>query len=143
MVKLKYTDPIVSWWHSGMRSGVFFAPWMPATRATDSTSPLVIEPRAMSDAVSGFMWTLHLAMARRWLGSFCVTSTMRARPSGSRWVRRSGIEPRGYSTADLAHRPRRLHEADLTDLVPGPLGGDARADRGGDVVVAPAAPHDR
>ena len=28
-----------------------------------------------------------LAVARRWVGSFGVTSTMRARPSGSRWVK--------------------------------------------------------
>ena len=36
--------------------------------------------------VSGFMNTLQRATARRWVGSLGVTSTMRARPRGSRWV---------------------------------------------------------
>ena len=42
------------------------AAWMPATRATASTSPLVIAPRATSDVVSGCMYTRPRAIARRW-----------------------------------------------------------------------------
>ena len=45
-----------------MRSGVRLAAWMPATRATASTSPLVIGASATSDVVSGFMKTWHRAM---------------------------------------------------------------------------------
>src|SRR3954453_16881868 len=44
-------------------------------------------PLATSEVVSGCMKTLPRAMARRWVASLGVTSTMRARPSGSRWVR--------------------------------------------------------
>ena len=64
---------------------------MPATRATASTSPLLMAPPAMSDAVSGRISTLQRATARRCVASFGVTSTIRARPNGSRWVRRSGM----------------------------------------------------
>ena len=42
------------------------AAWMPATRATASTSPLLIAPRATSDVVSGSMCTRPRATARRW-----------------------------------------------------------------------------
>src|SRR2546423_8993795 len=59
---------------------------MPATRATASTSPFVIAPDAILEEVSGSMYTRHRADARRWLGSLAETSTIRARPRGSRWV---------------------------------------------------------
>ena len=55
MRKLTSTEPTSSGWQSGMRSAVRLAAWMPATRATASTSPLVIAPRATSEVVSGFM----------------------------------------------------------------------------------------
>ena len=69
-----------------MVSAVRLDAWMPATRATASTSPLVTSRLATAMVVSGFMNTLQRATARRWVASFGVTSTMRARPSGSRWV---------------------------------------------------------
>src|SRR5688572_10173866 len=123
---------------------------MPATRATASTSPLVIAPEAIIDAVSAFIETRQRATARRWVASLGVTSTMRARPRGSRWVRPTslmalrlvsgGAPPEGGSAADLAHRLRRPDELDLVDLVPGPLGGDVAGDGGGQLVVGAAAP---
>ena len=63
-----------------MVSAVRLAAWMPATRATASTSPLVTSRLATATVVSGFMKTLHRAVARRCVGSFGVTSTIRARP---------------------------------------------------------------
>src|SRR5262245_16606158 len=81
------TEPTRSGWHRGMVSAVRFAAWIPATRATASTSPLVTSRLATATVVSGRMKTLHRAVARRWDGSFGVTSTMRARPNGSRWVK--------------------------------------------------------
>ena len=62
------------------------AAWMPAIRATASTSPFFTSRLAIAIVVSGFMNTLQRATARRWVGSLGVTSTIRAWPSGSRWV---------------------------------------------------------
>src|SRR5680860_1769900 len=123
MRKFTSTEPTRRGWHSGMRSGVRLAAWIPATRATARTSPLLIAPRATSDAVSGVMLTRPRATARRWVGSLGVTSTMRARPSGSRWVSpRSDIG--GSLSTDLGHGFAGSDELDLSDGVPGPLGGD-------------------
>src|SRR5690606_22101533 len=101
MRKFTSTEPTSSGWHSGMRSAARLAAWMPATRATLRTSPFDTAPRATSEVVSGCMCTRARATARRWLGSFGVTSTMRARPSGSRWVR-----PRSDMPGSLLPRPR-------------------------------------
>ena len=118
---------------------------MPATRATASTSPLVIAPEAIFAAVSASMCTRHRATARRWVASLAVTSTMRARPSGSRWVNSEAdmagslrSPPVGICSrlpADLAHRPVGADEVDLPDAVPGPLGADRPVDLGGEPVV--------
>src|SRR6478752_7256884 len=70
---------------------VCLAAWIPATRATARTSPLVIAPEAIFDAVAGSMVTRHRATARRCEGSLAVTSTIRARPSGSRCVNSEAI----------------------------------------------------
>ena len=59
MWKFTNTDPTSSGWHSGIRSGVRLAAWMPATRATASTSPLVMAPLATSDGGLG----LHVHLA--------------------------------------------------------------------------------
>ena len=77
--------------HSGMVSLVRLAAWMPATPAAARTSPLLTSRLAMADVVAGFMNTLQRATARRWVGSFGVTSTIRARPSGSRWVKERSL----------------------------------------------------
>ena len=52
-----------------MRCAVCFAAWIPATRATASTSPLAIDPEATFDAVSGCIRTLQRAIARRRWGT--------------------------------------------------------------------------
>src|SRR3954465_4960609 len=130
---------------------------MPATRATASTSPLLTSRFAMADVVSGCMKTLQRAPALRCDGSLGVTSTMRARPSGSRWVNsRSGMSaeckreratepetatPRS-SAADLAHGSARPDERDLTDGGTGPLGAHPPGDHPPPLVVgAPVAEH--
>ena len=92
-----------------MRLGVCLAAWIPATRATASTSPLVTALDATLADVWGCMKTRQRATARRWVGSLGVTSTIRARPSGSRWVRpRSDMDgslcPLTWAVA--ADRPR-------------------------------------
>ena len=51
----------------------------------------ITAPEAIRDAVSASMWTRQRATARRMLGSLAETSTMRARPSGSRWVNSEAI----------------------------------------------------
>ena len=60
--------------------------------ATESTSPFLTSRLAIAAVVSGFMKTLQRATARRCVGSFGVTSTMRARPSGSRWVKDKSLK---------------------------------------------------
>src|SRR5690349_16508040 len=77
---------------------------MPATRATARTSPLPIAPRATSDVVSGAISTFPLATARRCVGSFGVTSTIRARPSGSRWVKDRSLISTGQASPVLCPR---------------------------------------
>src|SRR3954451_4596433 len=143
MRKFTSTAPTSSGWHNGSRFGVCLAAWIPATRATASTSPFVIAPDAILEEVSGSMKTRQRADARRWLGSLAETSTMRARPSGSRWVNSDATtdkcrcarrSPRP-SAADLAHRPSRPHEIDLADAMPGPFRGHRRGDRIGEPIV--------
>src|SRR5581483_4227885 len=122
-----------------MRSAARLAAWMPATRATASTSPLLTALLATMADVSGFMNTLARARARRWVGSLGVTSTMRALPSGSRWVRpRSDTGPvYGVlgSAADLGHRSIGADEVDLADVVAGPFGAHGPLDGGGQLAV--------
>src|SRR5207245_110941 len=108
-------------WHSGSRFGVCLAAWIPATRATASTSPLVIAPEAIIDAVSVFMRTRQRATARRWVASLGVTSTMRARPSGSRWVNSKG----GMASSVRPDRPRRRGQ---WRFCPGPPGVRRKVD---------------
>src|SRR3954447_19213475 len=87
------TDPTSSGWHRGIMSAVRLAAWMPAIRATASTSPFFTSRLAIAIVVSGFMNTLQRATARRWVGSLGVTSTMRAWPSGSRCVNCRSLTP--------------------------------------------------
>src|SRR3954453_5138754 len=152
--KLIETAPTSSGWHSGIISAVRLAAWIPATRATAKTSPLVTSRLATPMVVPGFMNPFPRPPPRRWVGSFGVTSTIRARPSGSRWVkvwsdtgrvygaalrpaRGNGPGPDGTprptarSAADLAHRAGRAHEGDGPDPVTGPLRADGPLDLGG------------
>src|SRR5689334_8308770 len=80
---------------------------MPATRATASTSPLVIAPDAIFELVSGSMNTRHRATARRWLGSLAVTSTMRARPRGSRCVNSEATADQSRCACGYTRQPSR------------------------------------
>jgi len=74
-------------WHSGTRSGVRLAPMIPATRATASASPLGTPSPRSSATQSGDRSTRPVAVAVRAVTSLSVTSTMRAAPLSSRWVK--------------------------------------------------------
>ncbi len=74
-----------------MSSPVRFAAWMPAMRATASTSPFGASPAATTAAVSGRMRIVARATARLRVTALRLTSTIRAVPSASRCVRRSVI----------------------------------------------------
>src|SRR3954447_18508256 len=76
-------------WQSGISSPVFLAARTPAMRAVPSTSPLGASPAATVAAVRGDMRTVARATARRSLTALSPTSTIRASPWSSRWVRRS------------------------------------------------------
>src|SRR4051794_18142829 len=124
---------------------------MPATRATASTSPLVMAPEAIFAAVSASMCTRHRATARRWVASLAVTSTMRARPNGSRCVNSEAVmawKSRGKPLpADLAHRAVGTDEVDVADAVARPLRAHGTHDLGSEevveLVVGGSAPEDR
>src|SRR5215207_10108634 len=150
MSKVTLTEPTSSGWQSGIMSDVRLAAWMPATRATASTSPFLISRLAMAAVVSGFINTLHRASARRCVGSFGVTSTIRARPNGSRCVNDrsliwtvsrapakldSAAEPGRArppkSTADLGHRALGTDEVHAVDAVARPLRADGPLDPDG------------
>src|SRR5688500_14093837 len=77
---------------------------MPAMRAVPSTSPFGASPRATAAAVSGAMRTIARATARRSVTGLAPTSTIRALPCSSRWVRSATRE--GYV---LGHERTRLH----------------------------------
>lgn len=75
-------------WHSGMRSEVRFAAWMPAIWAVVRTLPLeselVVTILRRCGEVS---FTTPKAMAVRWVGGLEETSTMEMEPVGEMWVR--------------------------------------------------------
>src|SRR3954447_5063367 len=76
-----------SGWQSGISVPVCLAAWMPAIRATPRTSPLGASPAETAAAVSGLIDTNARATACRRVISFDDTSTIRAAPESSRWVR--------------------------------------------------------
>src|SRR4051794_6358692 len=108
------TDPTSSGWHSGIMSEVRLAAWMPAIRATAKTSPFFTSRLAIAMVVSGFMNTLQRAPARRWVGSFGVTSTMWAWLSGSRCVNCRSLTPPPYFAAWCSRS--RVHRTGVDDL---------------------------
>src|SRR5262245_27310797 len=77
---------IDSGWQSGMSSWVRLAAMMPAIRAAASTSPLGALPSRIISSVAGSITTSPLAVASRSVTALSETSTIRARPSSSRWV---------------------------------------------------------
>src|SRR6476469_9859573 len=142
--KFTKTEPTSRGWQSGSMFDVCLAAWIPATRATASTSPWVIAPEAILAAVDGSMVTRQRATARRCEGSLAVTSTIRARPSGSRCVNSEAIGG-VYGPelpADLAHRPAGADEVDRADVVARPFGADRSLDRVRQLGVAGAVAHD-
>src|SRR5882724_9552653 len=76
-----------SGWHSGIRSEVRFAAMMPAIRAAPSTSPFLALPETISSSVALLMTTLPSATAVRSVAGLADTSTIRASPAASMWVR--------------------------------------------------------
>ena len=99
-------------WHNGMRSGARFAPMMPASRATDSTSPFLTPPVVINFIVSGAMMPAPLATAVREVASFSVTSTMWALPCESKWVNQAiFLTPSGPCTPGhlrRRHAPKKV-----------------------------------
>src|SRR5258708_16518763 len=74
-------------WHSGIRSEVRLAAMMPAMRAVPSTSPFLALPETISANVALLMTTRPSATAVRSVAGFADTSTIRASPLASMWVR--------------------------------------------------------
>ena len=72
---------------SGISSSVRLAAWMAAMRATVATSPFGASPAATRAAASGDIRTTARARAQREVSSLAETSTMRALPAASRWVK--------------------------------------------------------
>src|SRR3954469_8364746 len=83
----RVTFDSASGWHSGIRSAVRFAAMMPAMRAVPSTSPFLALPETISSSVALLMTTLPSATAVRWVAGLADTSTIRASPAASMWVR--------------------------------------------------------
>src|SRR3954447_9006750 len=79
-----------SGWHNGIRSEVRFAAIMPASRAAPSTSPFLAFPDAIRSSVALRMTTWPSATAVRSVAGLAETSTMRASPLPSIWVRAGG-----------------------------------------------------
>src|SRR5438874_9596357 len=76
---------------------------MPAILAVPRTSPLGVSPCSTIAAVSGATRMIARATARRSLGCLSPTSTIRACPCSSRWVK-SGGGMRSHRVFDqLAH----------------------------------------
>ncbi len=78
-------------WQSGIRSGVRFAPAIPAMRATATASPLGTPVPRSSATTSGLTSTRPAAVATRVVTAFSLTSTIRAAPVSSTWVRRFSL----------------------------------------------------
>ena len=86
-------------WQSGTRSGVRFAAWMPAIRATASASPLGTPAAAQQRAPPRPRPApARCAVALRAVTSLPDTSTMRAAPDSSMWVKPLGHDRRRSST---------------------------------------------
>ncbi|MCY1202547.1 hypothetical protein D3C87_772040 [compost metagenome] len=85
--KATATRVSASGWHSGIRSLVFLAAWMPAMRAMPSTSPFLAVPDSISASVAGCISMRPVATATRWVAGLAATSTMWAWPWASKWVR--------------------------------------------------------
>ena len=74
-------------WQSGIRCAVCFAPIIPASWATDSTSPFFSPPDFTVFNVSCDMVTRPPATATRRVSAFSPTFTICGRPSSVKWVK--------------------------------------------------------
>src|SRR6202034_3003885 len=138
-VRSTETPWMASGWQSGIRSGVRFAPVIPAIRATASASPLGTVPSRSAATAAADSSTRPEAVAVRTVTSLAETSTIRARPASSRWVSRAGAA----SLMGKAYAPRRMSREDEdVDRVAGrklgfPFGDDYQrvgAAQGGDLM---------
>src|SRR5918999_2766424 len=75
-----------SGWHIGINSEVFFAAIMPATLATEKTSPFSILSSSISARVSGRIPIAPRATAILRVTFLSLTSTILARPCSSKWL---------------------------------------------------------
>src|SRR6266571_2316383 len=115
-------------WHRGMASAVRLAARMPARRATSATPPFSSFPDRTRRMAAAEMRIRPRATASRAVTAFPVTSTMRARPWRSRWLRagrgeRAALALRGRSALDRSAIP--LEEIAEEDRG-GPLAGLGR-----------------
>src|SRR6478735_2860070 len=84
------TPEIASGWQSGISAGVCLAPMIPAIRATASASPFGTPSPRSSATTSDDTRTRPDALASRAVTDLAETSTIRAAPDSSTWVRRPG-----------------------------------------------------
>ena len=85
--KLTSAWVIGSGWQSGIRSAVFFAAIMPASRAVASTLPLAAWPLSIASSVALAKQISPRAIASRSCTGLAETLTICALPSSSMWVR--------------------------------------------------------
>src|SRR5512144_858759 len=121
-------------WHSGTRSGVFFAAMTPASRAAARTSPFSTSPRRIRAIVGRDIEMNPRATATRSVFGFAPTSIifMRASPSIPR-LRRVLAEPALRVDRGLAARARgadRLPVARVGDVAGREHARHARRGRG-------------
>src|SRR5260221_4599100 len=95
-------EAIETGWHSGINSEVRFAAWIPAMRATPSTSPFFAFPASTRASDAGFMRIVPAAVATRWVSGLAPTSTIFAAPRSSKWVSFSFIIGDGSSSHEPA-----------------------------------------
>src|SRR5437879_3967640 len=86
-VMSRVTFDSASGWHSGIKSDVRLAAMMPAMRAVPSTSPFLALPERINSSVALLMITRPSAIAMRSVAGLADTSTIRASPLLSMWVR--------------------------------------------------------
>ena len=89
----------------GMRSGVRFAPMIPAIWATVSTSPFFIPPVWMRRKVSSFTSTRAAATAVRVVMGFSPTFTILALPWASKWVKSPLFSMINSVNSSMSSRP--------------------------------------
>src|SRR4051812_27606747 len=99
-------------WQRGIQSAVRLSAAMAARRAVEKTSPFFPLPSSTRARVEASIFTAALATATRSVSGLAPTSTMRARPRSSRWVR----DPLRVPNSDLESEVLPgVAEADVLD----------------------------